>query len=282
MAIDAHQHFWRYDPSAYGWLSDSMAALRRDFLPADLKPELERAGVSGSVAVQAVQTLGETRFLLEQARANPFVLGVVGWIPLARPGAGRILERFAADPLFKGCRHVLQDEPDDRYMLRADFNAGLRELTARDLPYDILVYERHLPATIEFVDRHPDQPFVLDHLGKPRVRDGAFSGWRRQIRSLARRERVCCKVSGLATEAHWESWSESDLEPYLEAVLEAFGPERLMFGSDWPMCLPAVDYGGWHRLVSEFASRLRPSERASVLGGTAERVYSLRGGRSLQ
>ena len=244
MTIDSHQHFWRYEPAAYGWLSEGMRALRRDFLPADLKREMDAAGVDGSIAVQALQTLDETRFLLRQARAHPFVLGVVGWVPLAGPGLGAALDEFAGDPLLKGCRHVLQDEPDDGYMLRPDFNAGMRALTAAGLPYDILVYERHLPAVVELVDRHPEQAFVLDHVGKPRIRDGSFAAWHGWMRELARRPRVYCKVSGMATEADWGGWTGADLRPYLDAVLKAFGPRRLMFGSDWPMCLLATGYGG--------------------------------------
>ena len=282
MTIDSHQHFWRYEPAGYGWLSEDMRQLRRDFLPADLEREMHAAGVDASIAVQAVQTLDETRFLLDQARSNPFVLGVVGWVPLAGPGLGAALEEFAANPLLRGCRHVLQDEPDDGYMLRPEFNAGLRALTAARLPYDILIYERQFPAAVDLVDRHPDQAFVLDHIGKPRIRDGSFAGWNRWVRELARRPRVYCKISGMATEADWTGWSEAGLRPYLDAVLEAFGPRRLMFGSDWPMCLLAVGYGRWFRLVREFVSVLGAGERDRILGGTAAEAYGLDRGRSLQ
>lgn len=275
MTIDSHQHFWRYEPAGYGWLTEDMRVLRRDFLPMDLRREMDAAGVDGSIAVQAMQTLDETRFLLEQARSNPFVLGVVGWVPLAGPGLGAALDEFAGDPLLKGCRHVLQDEPDDGYMLRPDFNDGVRALTAAGLPYDILIYERHLPAAVEFVDRHPDQAFVLNHIGKPRIREGSFSTWNGWMRALARRPRVYCKVSGLATEAEWSGWKGADLRPYLDAVLEAFGPERLMFGSDWPMCLLAVGYGRWFRIVREFVSGLGAMERDRVLRGTAAEAYGL-------
>lgn len=281
MTIDSHQHFWQYEPVQYHWLSEPMGALRRDFLPEDLKPETLVAGVAGTVSVQALQTLGETRFLLGLARSNPWILGVVGWVPLTDPRVPGSLEELAADPKLKGCRHVLQDEPDDDYMLRADFNRGVRELTAAGLAYDILVYERHLPQTLRFVDRHPDQVFILDHVGKPRIRDRSFSAWSDAMRDLARRPNVYCKVSGMATEANWGEWTEKDLLPYLETVLEAFGPRRLMFGSDWPMCLVAVTYVRWCELVRDFVSQLGDGEQESVLGNTATEAYRLDPPRSL-
>lgn len=275
MTIDSHQHFWRYDPVAHHWLPDAMRTLRRDFLPEDLERETAAAGVGGTVSVQALQTLGETRFLLDLARSNPFILGVVGWVPLTDPGVAGILERLASEPALKGCRHVLQDEPDDDYMLRPDFNEGVRAVNAAGLAYDILIYERHLPQALRFVDRHPGQVFVLDHIGKPRIRDGSFAAWSGAIRDLACRQNVYCKVSGMATEADWGGWTEADLGPYLDTVLEAFGPPRLMFGSDWPMSLVAVGYGRWCELVRDFASRLGEAERDRILGGTAAEAYGL-------
>lgn len=249
--------------------------LRRDFLPRHLAREIEAAGVSGVVSVQVRQTVRETSALLEMARSHEFILGVVGWVPLADRGVARILEQFAEVPEMKACRHVLQDEPDDNYMLGGAFNEGIRALTATGLVYDILVYERHLPQTIEFVDRHPDQAFVLDHIGKPRIRDGSIADWRRCIRELARRPHVRCKVSGMATEADWHGWTEEQLLPYLDTLLETFGPDRLMFGSDWPVCLPAVDYGTWVGLVRRYVSRLTASERSRILSGTAVETYCL-------
>ena len=275
MTVDSHQHFWRYEPVAYHWLSEPMRALRRDFLPADLETETVAAGVDGTIAVQALQTLGETRFLLGLARENPFILGVVGWVPLTDPSVAAALEELALDPVLKGCRHVLQDEPDDNFMLRPDFNEGVSAVTAAGLVYDILIYERHLPQTLQFVDRHPGQLFVLDHIGKPGIRDRSFAGWSAAIRDLAHRPNVYCKVSGMATEADWEGWTEEDLLPYLDTVLDAFGPRRLMFGSDWPMSLVAVEYGRWCDLVRRYVSRLSEGERELVLGGTAAQAYGL-------
>ncbi len=282
MTVDSHQHFWRYSPDEYGWISDEMGILRRDFLAPELLRESERAGVDGVVSVQARQTLEETRALLETARRNAFVLGVVGWAPLRAPDAPETLEELAQWPELKGCRHVLQDEPDDRYMLGVAFNQGVRALTALGLAYDILIYERHLPQTVAFVDRHPNQVFVLDHLGKPRIRDRSFEAWRHGLRELARRDNVYCKMSGVVTEADWSGWSEEQLRPYLDAALEAFGPRRLMFGSDWPLCLLAVGYGRWFELADAFASRLAAGERARILGGTAAEAYGLDAGGALQ
>ena len=275
MTIDAHHHFWRYDPVEYGWIPDEASMLRRDFLPRHLEREIEAAGVSGVVSVQARQTLGETRALLAMARRHDFILGVVGWVPLVDSGVAGILERFAEEPRLKACRHVLQEEPDDDYMLGTAFNRGIRALTAAGLVYDILIFERHLPQTIRFVDRHPEQDFVLNHIGKPRIRDGSFADWNRRIRDLARRPRIRCKMSGLATEAAWGGWTEEQFLPYLDAVLEAFGPDRLMFGSDWPVSLPAVGYGRWVEIVRRYVSTLAPGERRRILSGTAIETYGL-------
>ena len=275
MIIDSHHHFWRYDPVEYDWISEPMRALRRDFLPPDLRREIEAAGIDGVISVQARQTLGETRALLAHARANDFIRGVVGWVPLVDPAVRGALDEFAQDPHLRACRHVLQDEPDDDYMLRQDFNEGVRAVTEAGLVYDILIFERHLPQTLEFVDRHPNQVFVLDHIGKPRIRDASFGAWHAAIGELARRPNLYCKVSGMVTEADWQRWSEADLAPYLDAVLDAFGPRRLMYGSDWPVCLLGVRYARWFELVARFAARLSTDERDRVLGGTAIEAYRL-------
>lgn len=252
-----------------------MRLLRRDFLPPELRRVASQAGVQGAVSVQARQTIRETRFLLDLARNDAFLRAVVGWVPLVEPGVAGILEELADEPKFKACRHVLQDEADDDFMLRADFNAGIRAVTEAGLVYDVLIFERHLPQTLEFVDRHPDQVFVLDHIAKPRIREGSFATWRDRIRELARRPRIYCKISGMATEAAWGDWSEADLRPYLDVVLDAFGPSRLMFGSDWPVCLVATSYQRWARIVAGFAAGLGETERDRILGGTATEAYGL-------
>lgn len=275
MRIDTHQHFWKYNPVEYGWIGPEMSALRRDFLPPDLEAEIRAAGIDGVISVQARQTLEETAWLLEMAAANDFIKGVVGWVPLVSTEVEKDLERFAAAPKFKGVRHVLQDEPDEHYLLREDFNAGIRALRSFDLVYDLLIFERHLPQTIEFVDRHPSQAFVLDHIAKPRIREGVIEPWRTNLRALARRENVWCKVSGMVTEADWEGWTPEGLRPYFDAVLEAFGPSRLMFGSDWPVCRAACAYRRWAEVVQAWAAPLSGHERDDLFGGTALRVYNL-------
>ncbi|MEI8313523.1 MAG: amidohydrolase family protein [Verrucomicrobiota bacterium] len=275
MKIDSHHHFWRYDPVEYGWIDDAMRVIRRDFLPEDLRAEIARAGIEGVVSVQARQSLAETRWLLELADGNDFIKGVVGWVDLSSPKVVEDLERFAANPKFKSVRHVIQGEPDDSFIMRGDFNRGIRELKQFSLAYDILILERHLPQTIRFVDAHPDQVFVVDHIAKPCIRDGSFEPWNTNIRELARRPNVFCKVSGMVTEADYDSWTEALLKPYFDTVLEAFGPARLMFGSDWPVCLLACDYARWHKLVSGWVADLSLPEQARVLGGTATEAYRL-------
>jgi L-fuconolactonase len=275
MKIDAHHHFWVYDPAEYGWISDEMSALRRDFLPPDLKTEIRTAGVDGVVSVQARQSLAETRWLLELAAAHDFIRGVVGWVPLTSPKVRDDLAVLARNPKLKAIRHVLQGERDPEFMLRPDFNAGVAALREFGLTYDILIYERHLPQTLKFVDRHPGQVFVVDHSAKPRIRENVLSPWREQLRELARRPRVYCKLSGLVTEADFHAWTPEQLRPYMETVLEAFGPQRTMFGSDWPVCLAACSYTRWHEVVSEFLSRLSATEQARVWGGAATEAYRL-------
>jgi L-fuconolactonase len=275
MRIDSHQHFWQYDPAAYGWIDESMAAIRRDFLPDDLKIELDRVGIDGAIAVQARQTIEETNWLLDLADEHDFLQGVVGWVPLADANVGTHLDRLASRRKLKGIRHVVQDEPNDGFILRDDFNAGIRALADYGLTYDILIYQRHLPQTIEFVDRHPNQVFILDHLAKPLVRDQILEPWRTNIRRLAERQNVFCKVSGLVTEADWKTCTESQLAVYLETVLNAFGPRRTMFGSDWPVCLVASGYEKWYQVVSRFCQTLSANERARVLGETAMEAYRL-------
>jgi L-fuconolactonase len=275
MRIDSHHHFWRYDATEYGWISDSMSVIRRDYLPTDLKPEIHAASIDGVVTVQVRQTIEETRWLLELANEHEFIRGVVGWAPLADPAIRDHLDELAEEPMLKGVRHIVQGEADENFILGDDFNRGVAALKDYGFAYDILIYERHLPQAIAFVDRHPQQVFVVDHLAKPRVKENELEPWRTNIRRLAVRENVYCKLSGLVTEADWQRWTEPQLMPYLETVVDAFGPRRLMFGSDWPVCLLATTYRGWHDLVARFCSRLSASEQARIFGGTAEKAYRL-------
>ena len=276
--IDAHHHLWHYSEEDFGWLDSkihpSMEELKRDYLPEDLRQELATAGVDGSVAVQARQSLQETHWLLACAKRMPAIRGVVGWVPLASPKLHEILNSLAGEPKLKGLRHVIQDEPDE-FFSGADFNRGVAALGGTGLVYDILIYERQLPQTLDFARRHPGQSFVLDHLAKPSVRKRELEPWRRNLKELAREPGVSCKLSGLVTEAEWNTWTLDDLKPYLDAALEAFGPDRLMAGSDWPVCLVASSYKRWWAALHEWAGPLTTAEREQIFGRTAKRIYSL-------
>ncbi len=276
MHIDAHQHFWVYDPREYDWIDDSMAALRRDFLPDDLKSELEQSGFQGCVAVQARQTIEETRWLLELASASPFILGVVGWVNLQSPQVRSQLESVAGNPKLVGVRHVVQGEPDDRFLLRPEFLRGVSILEEFDLAYDILIYAKHLPVAAEFVQRFPRQRFVLDHLAKPPIKSGSLHPWAEGVHNLAAFPNVSCKLSGLVTEADWSQWKPEDIAPYLHVAFEAFGPQRLMIGSDWPVCTGAASYGHAMGVVKDYIGRHPVAVQEAVLGGNAQRFWKLR------
>ncbi len=278
LRIDAHHHFWKYEPVEFGWIDDTMAAIRRDFLPGHLKAELAAAGLDGVVSVQARQSVEETAWLLGMAENFDFIKGVVGWVPLALPTVGKTLEKFSKHWKLRGVRHVVQGEPDDRFILGDEFNAGICLLREFGLVYDILIFERHLPPTSEFVDRHPQQVFVLDHIAKPKIKANELEPWRKNITELARRENIYCKISGLVTEADYQTWTEAQLQPYLETVFAAFGPRRLMFGSDWPVCRVACDYKRWVELVGRFIANLSADEQARIMGGTAVEAYGLKNG----
>jgi L-fuconolactonase len=275
MKIDAHHHYWKYDPVRYSWMNERMEVLKRDCQPSELLIEIEKTGIDGVVSVQADQSIRETDELLEHAAQRDFIKGVVGWFPLADPAVEEILTEYSDNPWLKGVRHVVQDELNDRFILGDAFNEGIRKLKKFDLVYDILIYERQLAASIEFVDLHPGQPFVLDHVAKPRIGDGLMEPWKEQMFELAKRENVTCKLSGMATEANWEEWTYEDLRPYMEVALDAFGPARLMFGSDWPVARLAVEYEPWVKLCREFISSLSQDECEAIEGGNAVRAYRL-------
>jgi L-fuconolactonase len=273
--FDAHLHLWKYSQEQYPWMLDGMEGIRQNFLIPELQKAARDAGISGTVAVQARQTIEETKWLLGLGGSSDLIRGVVGWVPLVDPDVAKQLEALAAEAKLKGVRHVLHDEPDDFYMLRDDFNRGVSRLKDFGLQYDILIFERHLSQTIQFVDRHPNQRFVVDHIAKPRVKAQVRSPWQELITELARRENVCCKLSGMATEADWRQWTESDLRPYFDITLDAFGPKRLMFGSDWPVILVACDYKRWAEMVRSWISEMSAAEQAFIMGGTAKLAYSL-------
>ena len=275
MKIDAHQHFWRYDPVRDAWINDQMTVIRRDFLPNDLAPELKSNKIDGCVAVQADQSEAETLFLLDLAAKNNFIRGVVGWVDLCAPNVAERLEALSRHKKLCGFRHIVQAEPDDRFMLRDSFLRGIRSLRQFDFTYDILIYTHQFPAAIELVAKFPDQRFVLDHLGKPPIKAKQLEPWAQHIRTLASNTNVFCKVSGVVTEADWKDWRADDFRPYLDAVFESFCVERLMFGSDWPVCLLAGNYRQVVELVSKYTQTLTAQERDKIFGLNAKRFYGL-------
>lgn len=275
MKIDAHQHFWHYNPDEFGWIGPSATVLQRDFLPADLAGEMATADIHAAISVQARQSIAETTWLLELASAHPWIRGVVGWLPLTAPDAGAHIAAATANAKLKGVRHVLHDESDDNFVLRPDFNRGIELLRRYNLAYDVLIFERHLPQTIAFVDQHPNQIFIVDHLTKPRIKDRVLAPWRQLLTDLAARANVYCKLSGVITEADHQHWTPTDLQPYLQTALDAFGPHRLMFGSDWPVCLLAGGYGRWVQSVKTFIAPLSPAEQARIMGDTAREAYRI-------
>jgi L-fuconolactonase len=273
--IDSHQHFWRYRPETHGWIGDPMAILKRDFLPEDLAPLLEAEGFSGCVAVQASQSLDETRFLLDVAESHAFVRAVVGWVDLRAADLERQLGSFAGRKRLRGMRHIAQDEADDGWLAREDVIRGVGTLGRHGLVYDILVYARQLESAITLAHALPDQPFVLDHIAKPEIVRGRLDPWRADLTRLAELPNVSCKLSGLVTEARWDGWTPADFRPYLDVALDAFGPGRLMFGSDWPVCLLAGSYADVVGLARGAIAALSRDEQDAVLGGNAARVYGL-------
>lgn len=275
MKIDSHQHFWAINPTDYPWM-EPHTAIKRDFLPADLRPLLDESDIGGCVAVQARQMICETEWLLALADKHDWIRGVVGWVPLLENAGEPWLEKFASHPKLSGVRHVLHDEPDDNFILRPDFNEGVARLANYKLVYDILIFWKHLPQTIQFVDMHPDQPFVIDHIAKPRIEARNFdTEWAAGIRELAQRPHVSCKLSGMLTEVRGEAWDLDLIRPYFETVYEAFGPQRVMFGSDWPVCLLRSSHAQWTRICTELSGNLSPAEQAAFWGGNAARIYQI-------
>lgn len=277
MKIDSHHHFWKYSAAEYPWIDDSMQVLRADFTGEALKPAIQAAQVDAVVSVQAQQTMDETLWLLQQAQQYPFVAGVVGWVPLQSKQIDQHLEQMHRHDLLKGVRHVVQDEADDQFILGESFNHGVSRLSGYGLVYDILIFARHLPQTVRFVDRHPEQVFVLDHIAKPTIKRAEFDrSWAQGIQQLAQREHVACKFSGVVTEVRDDQWDIHTLRPYWDTAIEAFGSQRLMFGSDWPVCLLKTNYQQWFEVVSELASELSPAEQENFWANNAARIYSLR------
>lgn len=275
MKIDSHHHFWKYDPHTYSWMNEKMEVLKVDYQPIDLRKEIEESGIDGVVSVQADQSLRETDDLLEHAKTNDFILGVVGWFPLADSNVKDLFDKYSNNQLLKGIRHVIQDEPDDNFILGEQFNRGVSLIKDYNWVYDILIYERQLGPSIQFVDRHPEQIFVLDHIAKPRIGESVIEPWKAQMYEMSKRENVYCKLSGIATEAKWNEWKKEDLIPYMEIALDAFGPGRVMFGSDWPVAKLAVEYGPWVEICRDFISSLSDNEKSLIEGRVALEIYGL-------
>jgi len=275
--IDAHHHLWHYTPAEYGWIDASMAALQRDFLPADLVSALHSANIPSAIAVQARQSLEETHFLLDCAATTPQICAVVGWVPLASDNSDDLsatLDRFSPHKKLVGFREIVQGQPAG-YLDEPNLNRGIAQLTARNYTYDILIYQHQLEEAIRFVDRHPHQRFILDHAAKPRIAAAELEPWATHLRALAARPNVACKVSGLVTEAHWQNWSLETLRPYLDTCVEAFGPHRLLAGSDWPVCLVASTYAHWWSTLEQYFAPFSSDEKQRIFGLNAIDLYRI-------
>ena len=275
MRIDVHQHFWKFDLVRDQWIDDSMAAIRRDFMPGDLAPILRENGLDGCIAVQADQSEQETIFLLDLARSNPIIRGVVGWVDLFDPKVEERLDYFSQDEKLKGIRHIVQGQPEG-FMLQQDFHRGIQKLYSFGLVYEILVYANQIKEATELVKNHPDQVFVLDHLGKPGIKQGELEQWKKDLHALAELPNVHCKLSGVVSQADWNSWKYADFVPYFEVLFESFGTQRVMFGSDWPVCLVAGSYKEVLELAQQYIAQFSQGEQADIMGRTATRIYNLK------
>jgi len=275
LRIDTHQHFWQYDPLRDGWITDDMAAIRRDFMPADLAPILKTNGLDGCITVQSDQSEAENEFQLANAQHHDFIKGVVGWVDLQAGNIEARLEKLNQHPKLKGFRHVLQGEADRALMLKPAFLNGIKALAKYNYVYDILIFPDQLPYSIELVNQFPDQVFVLDHIAKPPIKAGEIKDWAQHIKLLAQSQNVYCKVSGMVTEADWHNWQPADFTPYLDAVFNAFGAERVMFGSDWPVCQVAGGYERVLKLVANYTAQLSAGEQQYFWGQNAIKCYHL-------
>ena len=272
--IDSHQHFWKFDPIRDSWIDDSMLKIQRDFLPEDLLPLLSQNQFSGCVAVQASQSEEETNFLLDLASKNDFIKGVVGWADLRDEKISERLNHFSKYEKLKGFRHVVQGEPDD-FMFGATFRNGIAALKQFDFTYDILIFHRQLPAAIDLVKSFPDQAFVIDHIAKPDIKSGEIASWKKGIEEIAKFNNVSCKISGMVTEADWNSWKPSDLKPYLDVIFESFSVDKILFGSDWPVCNVAADYNIVVKTLEDYISKLSIEDQNKIWSENAKAFYKL-------
>jgi L-fuconolactonase len=274
MRIDSHQHFWKYNETTHSWITDAMSTLRNDFLPEDLEPILRKNNMQGCIAVEAHQSETETAFLLNCAKEHPFIKGVVGWVDLRSDRLEERLAYFSKNPLLKGVRHLAQAEGEG-FLVGADFMNGISKLKQVNLTYDILIFPHQLKEAIELVSRFPDQAFVLDHLAKPYIKSKNIEAWQKDIESLAQNSNIQCKISGMVTEADWTLWTAEDFAPYLDVVFNCFGAERIMFGSDWPVCKLAAQYEEVLRIVEHYISSFSKEEQQRIMGGNAIKFYNL-------
>ncbi len=275
MRVDSHQHFWNYNPVSHAWISSEMEVIKKDFLPLDLAPLLKEGDIGGCVAVQADQSEEETEFLLQCAKEYPFILGVVGWLDLCSKDIEQKLKNYSKYPKLKGLRHIVQDEDDDYFMLRPDFLEGISKLGDFRLTYDILVYPKQLPAAIELVKMFPEQLFVLDHIAKPNINGSIDKEWKHRIAELGSFQNVYCKASGMVTETSWGAWKPQDFYPYLDIVFESFGKDRIMFGSDWPVCLLSAQYQKVLCILKKYLVQFPASTQNQIMGLNAKEFYNL-------
>ena len=275
MTIDSHQHFWNYDPIKDSWIDDSMSVLKRDFLPKTLKETYKINSVYGCVSVQADQSEKETVFLLNHASNNTFIKGIVGWLDIKSPKLDELLSFYSKNPFFKGLRHIVQDEKEKDFMLNSDFQRGLNCLNKYSLTYDILIKHHQMDQTIKMVKKNPNQIFILDHIGKPDILKKVDTLWKKNILKLSSYENVYCKVSGLVTETKFLKWKISDFNPYLEVVFKAFGIDRIMYGSDWPVCLLASDFKDTLDILNYHISSFSENEKNKVMSLNAIKAYNL-------
>ena len=273
--IDAHQHFWQFDPVRDSWITEEMAVIQRDFLPGDLEPMLKENGIDGCVVVQSAQSEAENTFQLANAENHDFIKGVVGWVDLWAENVEERLDAFSQFPKLKGFRYVLQGAEDPAIMLQPDFKRGIDKLKKFGYTYDILIFPNQLKPSREFVAAFPDQPFVVDHLAKPHIKEKKIDEWKKDIKEVAAHENVYCKISGMVTEADWQHWKREDLRPYIDVVVEAFGTKRIMFGSDWPVCLVAASYNETIDIVKDYFSSFSKDEQELFFGGNATSFYKL-------
>jgi L-fuconolactonase len=275
MRIDAHQHFWHYDPIRHDWIDESMKVIRKNFLPADLSNEMKRNGIDGTIAVQVDETEEENYFLLKLAEENEIIKGIVGWMDLKSPTAEEQIQHWKKYPNIKGFRCIIQGKPDEQYLKNDLFISQVKKLASYEFTYDLLVYHDQLPSLIRFVEKLPDNKMILDHIGKPDIKNREIKSWRENIKMLAQHPGIYCKLSGLVTEANHNNWNYDDLMPYLEIASEAFGIDRICFGSDWPVCLVAGSYTEVVGVIEQFSSQLNKEEKEKLFGANTMKFYNL-------